>query len=69
MDRAPRWNATVNGSWVEVERVWPMCAEDPIDEATADELTALQKWGAEHGHAALADPRKRLSPLSTPMMF
>lgn len=69
MDRAPRWNATVNGQWVEVERVWPMCAEDPIDEDKAAELTDLQQWGAEHGHADLANPRRRLSPLSTPMMF
>ena len=69
MDRAPRWNATVNGKWIDVERVWPACSHTPIDQAAHDYLISLQAWGAEHGHEALADPRKKLDALSTPMMF
>ncbi|WP_374139447.1 hypothetical protein [Sphingomonas sp.] len=69
MDRAPRWNATANGEWIEVSEVWPRCADEPISAAEAEHLTSLQRWGAEHGHAALANPRKRLDPLSTPLQF
>lgn len=69
MDRAPRWNASVNGAWIDVEEVWPACADAPIDEQEADYLTRLQSWGAEHGHVAIADPRRRLNPLQTPLPF
>lgn len=69
MDRAPRWNASVNGQWIEVEEVWPVCADAPISAQEAAYLTSLQAWGAEHGHAAIADPRRRLDPLHTPLLF
>lgn len=69
MDRAPRWNSTVNGKWIDLERVWPSCAKTPIDEAEHYYLCKLQAWGAEHGHAAIADPRKKLDPMKTPVLF
>jgi hypothetical protein len=69
MDRAPTWNCTINGKWAEVGDVWPRCAKDPIDEAEARHLMNLQQWGEETGHEAVADPRRRLDPLHTPLMF
>lgn len=69
LDRAPRWNATANGEAIDLERVWPACADEPIDAATAEHLVNLQRWGRENGHAELADPRRRLNPLTTPLQF
>lgn len=70
MDRAPRWNATINGKWCEVERVWPRCAADPIDIAEYDHLCGLQAWAAENApNSAFADPRRKLDMLSAPLPF
>jgi hypothetical protein len=69
MDRAPRWNAQVNGKWADIGTVWPMCAGEPISEERARELIGLAKWGEKNGHAAIADPRKPLSPSESPLLF
>lgn len=69
MDRSHRWQATANGKPIDLERVWPQCAADPIDEAEARHLIKLQRWGQETGHAALADPTRKINPLTTPMQF
>lgn len=69
LDRSWRWQATVNGRYIDLDRVWPQCAADRISPAEHDHLASLQAWGAAHGHDALADPRKRLDPLKTPLMF
>lgn len=69
MDRSHRWQATANGKPIDLERVWPQCAADPIDEAEARHLIKLQRWGQQTGHAALADPTRRINPLTTPMQF
>lgn len=69
LDRSHRWQAEANGRPIDLDRVWPVCAKNPIDEAQHDYLASLQRWGAENGHEALADPRRPLSPLHSPMMF
>jgi hypothetical protein len=69
MDRGWRFQATANGQPIDLDRVWPQCAADPIDEAEARHLIKLQRWGRETGHAALADPTRKLNPLSTPLQF
>lgn len=69
LDRSHRWQARVNGQYVELDQVWPACAGTPIDPAEADHLMNLQRWGAEHGFAALADPTKRIDPLDVPTLF
>lgn len=69
MDRAPRWNASINGEWAEVADVWPRCAGEPIDEAEHDHLAGLQRWGRENDVPAIADPRQRLDPLTSPLLF
>jgi hypothetical protein len=69
LDRSYFWHAEANGAPIDMEEVWPRCAADPIDQAEADYLATLQDWGRETGHAALADPRKRLDPLNSPLLF
>jgi hypothetical protein len=69
MDRSLRWQATANGNPIDLDRVWPQCAADPIDEAEARHLIKLQRWGQQTGHPALADPTRKLNPLSTPLQF
>ena len=59
----------INGEPIDLERVWPACAGEPIDQAEHDHLAGLQAWGREHGHAAIADPRRRLDPLASPIPF
>lgn len=69
MDRSLRWQATSNGKPIELERVWPQCAADRIDEATARDLIQIQRWGQANGHVALADPTRPIDPLKSPLMF
>lgn len=69
MDRSWRWQAAVNGAPIDIERVWPACADDPIDQSEHDHLAGLQAWGRAAGHAAIADPTRRLDPLSSPILF
>lgn len=70
MDRSWRWQATANGEPINLDRVWPACGNDPISKADHDHLAKLQAWARDHApESGLADPRQRLDPLSTPMMF
>ncbi len=69
MDRSHRWQATANGRPIPLERAWPRCADAPINSGEYAYLLSLQEWGKENGHAAVADPRKKLDPLTTPLMF
>jgi len=70
LDRSYRWNATANGRPIDLERVWPKCADDPIDEAEATHLAGLQAWGEQHAPgSAFADPTKRIDPLTAPTPF
>lgn len=70
MDRSLRWQAKIyGGDYIELDRVWPACAKYPIDEAEAQYLKSLRQWGADNGHAAMADPTKKLDPLATPVML
>nr|WP_166745546.1 hypothetical protein [Sphingomonas naasensis] len=72
MDRSPRWQAHVNGSYVDLPRVWPGCADEPISEADYRHYCRLQQWGEQHApESALADPTRRIDLLSPnhPMPF
>lgn len=68
MDRSLRWQAQVNGTYIDLERVWPKCAGDPIAEAEHIHLCRVQSWAAEHA-PAIADPRRRIDPLNSPLLF
>lgn len=70
MDRSLRWQAQANGSYVDLDRVWPKCAGDPITEAEHAHLIRVQQWAESNApDSALADPRRRIDPLSSPMLF
>lgn len=68
MDRAPRWQATANGEYIDLDRVWPKCLKDPIDKAEHDRLAALQAWGQRHApDSPQANPRSRIDLLTAPL--
>ena len=70
LDRAPCWNALINGAWANLDQAWPRCAGEPIDEAEYLHLGRQQAWAAQAlPGSALADPTKRIDPLSSPMLF
>lgn len=60
MDRSWRWQATINGALVEIDRVWPRCAADRIDQREHDYLIRIQ---------AVIDPGRRVDPLTAPLPF
>lgn len=70
MDRSLRWQAMCNGRYIDLDRVWPKCGREPIDEAEYHYLAGLQDWGEENApDSALADPRRRVNHLNTPILF
>lgn len=70
LDRSPRWQADVNGTYAEIETVWPRCARDPIGEDEYLHLCRLTGWAQDHApDSALADPRRKVDPLSMPLPF
>ena len=53
LDRSPRWQATVSGSFVDTSwDVWPGVSGQPIDEAEYRYLIDLVKWSGKYapGH-------------------
>lgn len=68
LDRSHRWQAFVNDRYVEMETVWPKCAEEPCDEAEYRRLCGLQDWATAHA-PALANPLRRIDPNSSPTLF
>lgn len=70
LDRSPRWQALVNDDPVEIERVWPRCAADPISDGEYRHYCRTQAWAQQHApDSALADPRRKADPLTTPLLF
>jgi hypothetical protein len=70
LDRAPRWNALINGQWANVAEAWPQCAGEPISADEYAYLLARVGWAAEHAPGSpIADPTKRVDPLSSPLLF
>jgi hypothetical protein len=70
LDRAPRWNALINGAWANLDQAWPRCAGEPIDAREYGFLLARVDWAAEHvPDSPIADPTKAVDPLSSPLLF
>lgn len=70
MDRGWRWQAEANGRDITLERVWPVCADNPISEAEYRRLSNLQSWGEQVAPGSgVADPRRAVDPLTSPLMF
>lgn len=70
MDRSHRFQALINGTYAEMDRVWPRCAGDPITEAEYRHLCATQQWAQQHApDSALAEPTRKFDPLNSPLLF
>lgn len=70
MDRAACWNAKINGTWSSIDHVWPRCAGEPINPQEYEHLCGQQAWAAKHAPtSALADPRRKIDPLTSPLTF
>lgn len=68
MDRSLRWQAEANGGAIDLDRVWPRCAGDPVTEAEHDYLMKLQAWGEAHAPAGpQANPDKPVDFLTAPL--
>lgn len=70
MDRSHRWQAHVNGTYHDLERVWPRCADEPIDAAEYHYLCNVQAWAKERApDSPQANPMRRINPLTAPTPF
>jgi hypothetical protein len=70
MDRSWRWQATANRRPVDLDRVWPRCAKEPIDEREHDYLAGVQDWAERHApDSAQADPRRKINLLTSLLPF
>lgn len=84
-DRAPGWFVEIDGRTdrvefgedgyrcrvpLDVEKVWPHCAKEPITEAEYQYLVAHAGWAREHSpDHPKAQPRKPVDWLTTPLPF
>lgn len=70
LDRSPRWQAQANGEPIPIDRVWPKCADAPIDLGEFEYLTARQSWAAKNApDSVFANPKRRIDPLTAPTPF
>jgi hypothetical protein len=65
LDRSWRWQALADDEPIDLERVWPQCAAEPIAEAEYRRMVARKAWAREHApDSAYAETGRRLDPLS-----
>jgi hypothetical protein len=72
LDRSHRWQALFDGEYVDFDRVWPVCAGDPISEAEYRRYCGRKTWAEQNApDSAYALRTRRLDPLSdnSPMPF
>jgi hypothetical protein len=70
LDRSHRWQAQVNDDPVLLERVWPKCAADAVDEAEYQYLCAVQAWAKENApDSPQANLMQRINPLTSLVPF
>lgn len=66
LDRFWRWQAEFDGEAIDIDRVWPACAGEPISEREYREYVARRIWAETHApESAFAQRGKRLDPLSS----
>lgn len=70
LDRSLRWQAMVNDRDIDIGRVWPACADAPIDAQEYTYLASTEKWAREHASdAPQANPNQRINMLTAPTPF
>lgn len=66
LDRSWRWQARFNGEDIDLDRVWPACAANPITAAEYRQFIKAQAWARKHApDSAHAERGRRIDPLST----
>jgi hypothetical protein len=63
LDRSYRWQALANGKYVPLERVWPVCASDPITLPDYDYMLKRREWAQEHAPQSAYATGKKYDPL------
>lgn len=70
LDRSLRWQAQMNDRSIELDRVWPYCARQPIDEREYRYLAELQAWAErEAPDSPQANPHRKINHLTAPLPF
>ena len=70
LDRSPCWHAEQRGVEIELARVWPWCARNPIDEREYNYMIGVTAWADEHApDAPEASPGKPLDLLNAKLPF
>lgn len=70
LDRAPRWQAVANEESIPLPRVWPKCADEPIDAGEYRYLCGVNAWAKENApDSPQANPMQRINPLTAPTPF
>lgn len=70
LDRSHRWQALANNAPINLDRVWPKCADDPINADEYRHLCAVHQWAKENApDSPQANPMKRIDPLTAPLPF
>lgn len=66
LDRFWRWQAEFDGEYIDLDRVWPVCAGDPITEQQYHEYVGRRRWAQENApNSAHAKRFGKNDPLST----
>lgn len=64
LDRSYRWQAMADGEYVDLDRVWPACAADPITLPDYDFMLKRREWAREHApDSAYAHAGRKYDPL------
>ena len=70
LDRSHRWQAHCNGEYVEIEDVWPYGVQLQITEIAYNKHCQQQRWAKDNApQSALADPRRKSNPITSPIYF
>jgi hypothetical protein len=70
LDRSHRWQAEANGSYIDLDRVWPKCADEPIGAQEYAYLLARSEWASEHApESPQANPHLPVNYLTAPLPF
>lgn len=70
LDRSWRWQSLCNDEPIDFERVWPVCANEPITEKTYNVIVQRQAWAREHApQSTLAEPKRKPNHFNSPLYF
>lgn len=72
LDRSWRWQAEFDGEYIDLDRVWPGCAGDPITETEYRRYVSRRRWAESHApETPYAQRNKRIDLLdpTTPLDF